>query len=93
MEPTTIFETIPRLLEAKKLTELKSYLRICEPIDIAEGLLELWDNGEIKEDSLAIIFRVLPKELAAQVFTELDSDLTEVLTMVRHGKGLRKRVK
>ena len=44
-----------------------------EPADIAELL------GEIDEQRLPILFRILPKELAAETFVEMDSDEQELL--------------
>ncbi len=61
------------LLNDKKYSLLRSLLLDAEPVDIAE-LFE-----EIKPQQYALVFRILPKELAAEVFVELDSDLQQVL--------------
>ncbi len=66
-----MLERINELLEQKNFIELKKYLIIIEPEDIAIVL------NEIEEEKIAIIFRLLGKDEAAEVFTELDSDVQE----------------
>ena len=79
MEALTLYQTIVDSVETKKWAALKLHLSECEAIDIADCLLSLWDEQKISDDTLAIIFRILPKELAAQVFSEMDSDLVQLL--------------
>lgn len=66
-------EKITELLEAKKYRELKEFLAEETPQDIAQAL------EEIEEDSLPLVFRVLPKELAAETFVELSPEGEELL--------------
>ncbi len=61
------------LLEEKKYQELKEILVEIEPADIAICFDELNDKQR------AIMFRLLPKETAAEVFVELESDVQEKL--------------
>ncbi len=66
-------ERITELLEEKKYRELKEFLAEETPQDIALAL------EEIEEESLPLVFRVLPKELAADTFVELSPDGQELL--------------
>ena len=61
------------LIERKRYSELRDLLSPLEAADIA--LL----CGELPEDRIPIVFRLLPKELASEVFVELDSDQQELL--------------
>ena len=79
METQTLYEIILELFTARKPAALKAELAEREPADIAAALLDLWDDGEIREDTLPIIFRTMSKDLAAEVFAEMDTDLCEAL--------------
>lgn len=61
------------LLGEKRFRELRELLCSMEPADIAQ-LLE-----EVPEEQLIIIFRLLPKETAAEVFVEMESSDEQVL--------------
>lgn len=61
------------LLELKRYTEVRSLLCEVEPADIAAVL------GDMSERATLICFRLLPNDLAAEVFVELDSDLQSAL--------------
>ncbi len=75
MVDTTVVleETIKSLLENKKYSTLRDVLETINPSDIA-GIFE-----EIPAEKLPLIYRLLPKELAAEVFVEMESDLQELL--------------
>jgi len=64
---------ILNFLEAKNFVQLKPLLSELEPMDIAEIF------AEIDSDELPIIFRLLPKELAADTFVEMNSSQQELL--------------
>ncbi len=89
MEPKTLYEIILELFQARKPAALKAALSEHEPADIAAALLDLWDDGEIREDTLPIIFRTMPKALAAEVFAEMDTDLNEALIRSFSDKELK----
>ncbi len=61
------------LIENKDFAKLKDLLEEMEPADIAIML------EEVPIDKVPLIFRVLPKELAADTFVEMDTDQQEVL--------------
>ena len=62
-----------QLLEQKRFSELRELLKEMEPFDIA-AILE-----DVPEEQLPLMFRILPKELAADTFVEMDSDMQELL--------------
>lgn len=66
-------EQIVAMLEERQYKELKAKLEDMHPVDIAELFEKLEDKQMI------IIFRLLPKEEAADAFTYMNSDLQEVL--------------
>ena len=66
-------EEIFELIEGKKYARLRELLSDMNPADIAQ-ILE-----EVPEKELPVIFRILPKELAAEVFVEMDSEMQQLL--------------
>ena len=65
--------TIEKLLEEKKYASLRDILTTINPADIALIF------AEIQEEKLPLLFRLLPKELAAEAFVEMDEDMQEHL--------------
>ncbi len=66
-------EKILELLEERKYSEISGLLKNSNPADAA-GLLE-----ELPETKMPIVFRLLPKELAAEAFSYMDGDSQEIL--------------
>ena len=66
-------ERIENLIENKQFAELKKYLELINGADFP-SIFE-----EIDTKDVIILFRLLEKEKAAEVFAELDSDLQERL--------------
>ena len=66
-------EEISELIKERRFSELKVYLNETNPADIAELL------NELQREQYLILYRLLPKELAAEVFVDLDTDLQESL--------------
>lgn len=60
-------------LENKKFSTLKPILSEMEPFDIAEII------NDIDEGKISLLFRILPKDLASEVFVNIDSDKQELL--------------
>ena len=69
----TLTETIRVLLETKKFNTLRDILVTMKPYDIAAVFEELQD------EKMPILFRILPKELAAETFVEMDEETQEFL--------------
>ena len=68
-----IEKTLLRLLELKKYQSLRDIMATMNPSDIAEIL------SELDERQLPLVFRLLPKELAAEAFAEMEPEQQEVL--------------
>ena len=66
-------ERIDELAKEKRYAELRDLFLPMEPADIAL-LLE-----EGKQEQMPLLYRLLPKETAAEVFVELESDSQEML--------------
>ena len=66
-------EKVEELLRSKQYAALRDLLLPMEPADIA-ALLE-----ETGEEAMPLLYRLLPKELAAEVFVELEADSQEML--------------
>ena len=72
-EHKILLETILELLEERNLPQIREKLYELNPIDVAQVL------GEVPEEKLLILYRILPKESAAEVFAEMDPDEQETL--------------
>lgn len=64
---------VNELLDSREFGRIRVLFTAMEPADIADLL------GEVDEQRLPILFRILPKELAAETFVEMDSDEQELL--------------
>lgn len=71
-ERTELLEKIEELYVRKRYAELRDLLLPMEAADIAGLCRDL-------DEKVPVVFRLLPKELAAEVFVELDSDDQELL--------------
>ena len=73
------------LLRAKRFQDLKGLFSALNPADVAQIFEELPHNDE----SLPILFRILPKEMAADAFIEMDNDSQELLIKAFNDKELK----
>ena len=69
----TLGVTLEALIEAKKYTTLRDILVTMNASDIA-ALFE-----DVPEAKLPLLFRLLPKELAAETFVEMEPEAQELL--------------
>ena len=69
----SVEDTLKVLVENKKYSTVKDVLITMNPSDIAS----IFD--ELPEDQLPIMFRLLPKALAADTFVEMEPDNQEIL--------------
>lgn len=76
-------EKIQQLIKEKRINELHKLLEEINSADFP-SLFE-----ELEEDEIVIIYRLLSKERAAEVFAELDSDVQENLINVFTDKELK----
>ena len=73
-EHTVIMEnTLRKLLAEKKYATLREILITMNPVDIAAIF------NELEEERLPLLYRLLPKELAADTFVEMDQEAQELL--------------
>ncbi|MDY6314920.1 MAG: magnesium transporter, partial [Clostridia bacterium] len=68
-----IEDTLIALVDGKKYNTLRDVLITMNPADIASVF------DDMPEQKLPLLFRLLPKELAAETFVEMESDLQEML--------------
>ena len=73
-EPEELYEKLSDCFKSRKFADLRILLLDMEPIDIANFMEDCLDDS----DQL-MFFRLLPKELASDVFVEIDSDTQEEL--------------
>ena len=66
-------ETFRKLTEEKKYASLRDLMQTLYPADIATIL------SDMPEKLMPAIFRLLPKDLAAETFVEMESDVKEAL--------------
>lgn len=69
----TLTETIKVLLDDKKFSTLRDILITMKPFDSAA----VFEN--LQDEKMPILFRILPKELAAETFVEMDDETQEFL--------------
>lgn len=73
MERKMEFQELCELLETKQYTKLRQFLAELNDADIA-ALME-----ELDEESLLKVYRILPKDLAADVFSYLEVDSQQMI--------------
>ena len=76
-------EKLEKLIEEKKFNNLREYLEDINSADFP-SLFE-----ELTEEQILLIYRLLSKEKAAEVFAELDSDIQEKLINALTDKELK----
>ena len=69
----TVESTLAVLLSDRKYSTIKDILVTMNPSDIAAVF------GEMEEDRLPLLFRLLPKETAAETFVEMEPEHQELL--------------
>ena len=77
-------EEILQLLTERNFTVLKPLISTMNATDLAEVFNEIRDEGD-----LHVLFRILPKDLAAETFVEMDSDVKATLIHKLNDKELR----
>ena len=65
--------TLQTLMEGKKYSTLRDILVTMNPTDIATVFQEM------EQEKLPLLFRLLPKELAAETFVEMEPENQELL--------------
>ena len=82
----TLGDTLAALVEGKKYTTLRDILVTMNAVDVA-AIFE-----DMPQDKLPLLFRLLPKELAAETFVEMDPETQELLIQgFSDNEGRRRR--
>ena len=68
------FMELLQLMEAGSLHDFKEKAKECLPVDIAEGLEEIEEGGKVLK-----LFRMLPKDIASDVFSYMSSDQQQLI--------------
>ena len=76
-------ENVMELLSERKFAQLRDMLSEANPIDIAQLL------GEVPEEKLLLLYRMLPKAEAADIFAEMDTDEQETLIRAFNEREIR----
>ena len=63
-----------KLLDEGRLQEFKQKATECPPVDIAEGLEEIEDEGRVLR-----VFRMLPKDISSDVFSYMTSEQQQLI--------------
>ncbi len=82
-ESKVLYDEICELLNNRKFNTLRDIITQMNEVDIAELI------DEATPEQAVIIFRLLPKQLAAEAFAYMDSDTRERLVVVLTDKELR----
>lgn len=81
------FLELIRLLDEGKIPEFKEKAALCPPVDIAEGLEEITDEGRVLR-----IFRMLPKDISSDVFSYMTSEQQQLIAESATNTELRELV-
>ena len=73
-----MIEKLTELLEQKNYAQLKSEFMEMNPADAASFMEEMFEE-RAEEKELIILFRLMPKDLAADCFAFLESDMQQLL--------------
>ena len=68
------FMEMIKLLDEGRLQEFKQKATECSPVDIAEGLEEIEDEGRVLR-----VFRMLPKDISSDVFSYMTSEQQQLI--------------
>lgn len=82
-------DTALDMLENKKLADLRNELKEMNPADIAVLVEEMCSGDGFDDKKMILLYRILPKELAAEAFTYMDSDMQMILINAFSDKELR----
>ncbi len=74
-----LLEVISALIYQKKYSDVKEILSEENAADLANLFEELFGENFEEQKEFVILFRILPKDLAAEIFTYMDSDMQEFL--------------
>lgn len=74
-----MYNTVLQLIEQRNLKAIKVIFENMNEADIADLLQQFHDETDVDPKDLPLLFRLLPKDVAADVFSYMDSDMQEML--------------
>ncbi|MEW9077852.1 magnesium transporter MgtE N-terminal domain-containing protein [Terrisporobacter glycolicus] len=66
-------EVVSNLIKKRKILELSEYFADLNSVDIAKDMVNL------KNEEIVLAFRILPKDIAVEVFSYLELDMQEYI--------------
>lgn len=85
----SLLNNIDRLLKEKRFLEVKRIVSLENPADLAALFVELFGEDFEEKSEFIILFRLLPKDIAAEVFAYMDGDMRRHLIEMFTDKELR----
>lgn len=85
----SLLNNIDRLLKEKQFSEVKRIVSLENPADLAALFVELFGQDFEEKSEFIILFRLLPKDIAAEVFAYMDGDMRRHLIEMFTDKELR----
>lgn len=85
----SLLNNIDRLLKEKRFSEVKRIVSLENPADLAALFVELFGQDFEEKSEFIILFRLLPKDIAAEVFAYMDGDMRRHLIEMFTDKELR----
>lgn len=74
-----MYEMVRQAVEQRDFKTVKEAFSHLEEADIADLMQGFHDNQEVDAKDISLMFRLLPKDTAAEVFTYMESDMKELL--------------
>lgn len=74
-----MYNTVLQLIAQRNLKAIKVIFENMNEADIADLLQQFHDETDVDTKDLPLLFRLLPKDVAADVFAYMDSDMQEML--------------
>lgn len=87
-----MYNTVLELLEKRNFKAIREIFMDMNEVDVAAILQQFYDEGKIGKSQLPLLFRLLNKDAAADVFAYMDSDMQMVLINAFTDKELQEVV-
>lgn len=74
-----MYDIVKNAVENRDFKKVKEVFSQLNEADIADLIQGFHDNQEVDTKDITLLFRLMPKDSAAEVFTYMDSDMKELL--------------
>ena len=78
-----MFNTVLELLKSRNYKAIREIFMDMNEADVAALLQQFYDDHEVEKYELPLLFRLLNKDVAADVFAYMDSD-TQMSTTIQY---------